>query len=684
MLSAEGAELRKPLKYTQEFELDDFAGSLLLSYGVLSRNVDYVSRIKYEVILDKIKNTDLFAVCAFPSTEKLAPILKQISVDVLSNLFKVGSTGSEYTPGNDYYNTVSYDVLSAAMAASVLTNVPSYVINRISTQNAKVMRTHVKHIGIERVEDASKEVCVSIYNAILSTGSPLCIAVDKDPVYIRITKFIFTHDDQHILRSVLLVPQGDEPEKERNTRLTNYIANICSTCSKLASLRLVHFGIVDQGVVLEGTGGLSLMTSDGGDCVQLSEGTNSLIELMTMAYTFADMVSRGLLDLVNMSASALLVNSLRQLSSPRADMIYMRENTDLLAYMSKLWKEDARTKPDPLPETGPEGSSDCNVVEKIVERIVYRDAPGGSSLGAGDRLQQREDFVSALRRFLIAPTGTMQAMREANQRWRYPSANSVSDFEKEATSSPSSMNSELVVPPTLLRDVEQEVQDGKSIAKLTEEVGEAVTFMLAEGSDEDYALIIFLLNMVSVFEGGGLVNETDVFHMPFYNINPPWKELLNVILRAEDLYFDPGLYDHTGAYGSPTQDWKRTTSDGGPRVNARQAKTEWFFRMEKLQIYLNENLNDPTTVQKRQRAAVSVKKKREEEERNRLEQQDILRKREAMRETIERRSKEDKILFESMGWLWKDPSATVAILEAQTQTYTGEVTERQTQPDGSI
>jgi hypothetical protein len=288
------------------------------------------------------------------------------------------------------------------------------------------------------------------------------------------------------------------------------------------------------------------------------------------------------------------------------------------------------------------------------------------------RKQQRASFVDALRRYFLCPSGP--SVKQAT--WRYPSNNTPEQFAAEAEENPTSTNSVLVNPPTILKEVEDALDNVDDFTKPMETgetykaaVGAAILYMNSKNSDEDVSLIETAIMLTGALEMSTLVTQR-TFADFFYNLSEPWPELLSVILRAEDVYHDTSLYDDPDS--TKEQNWARTTPRGAPRIDYAVAGAKYKGKVERLATYLQDDgprslFKDISTRAARTKVANKVR--------------DALKERKALMEEAAAQqlaamanwavttalNKQDAMLYEKMKWMWKDADA----LETTLQRFMG-------------
>jgi len=292
--------------------------------------------------------------------------------------------------------------------------------------------------------------------------------------------------------------------------------------------------------------------------------------------------------------------------------------------------------------------------------------PTGPTSQDGDvatdlRAVQRANVLHAFRRYMlspIAPEGKL--LPNGVVPWRFP----LNVEDAEALAPYKTALDVLLDPSDVLSTVEAEVDEGPpngtNNEKLAGELLDEVLMMNQPGSDDDIQFLMLVFGRIGALEPklrddpqGKMVTSPEFLNL-FEGMERPWPELRDLILRLEDLYFDPDLY---GA------NWKRGA--GFPSVSASKAKTTWGGRIEKFQTKLTPEKKEDniSTVESRKKIVIKIveqRKKNEEEKRARKEAEAERIKNKALYEARER---EDRLLYEHMRWMWADPEKTMRRLE---------------------
>ena len=286
---------------------------------------------------------------------------------------------------------------------------------------------------------------------------------------------------------------------------------------------------------------------------------------------------------------------------------------------------------------------------------------GDVTTDADLRAAQRANVLHAFRRYMLAPAAPKgKLLPDGVVPWRFP----LDVEDAEALAPYRAALDVLLDPSDVLSTVEAEVDegppDGIDNEKLSVELRNEVLMMNQPGSDDDITFLMLVFGRIQALEAdllydpqGTMVSSPDFLDL-FENMERPWPELRDLILRLEDLYFDAGLY---GA------NWKRGV--GFPSVSASKAKTTWGGRIEKFVTKLTPETkaDDISTVQARKKIVTKIVEQRKKDEEEKREREEAQAEKQRNKALYEAREREDRLLYERMRWMWADPEKTMRRFE---------------------
>ena len=386
-------------------------------------------------------------------------------------------------------------------------------------------------------------------------------------------------------------------------------AKIVRLVSILSAVGLVHLSIAPHSISSNYFGALLLMSYSTDNCAMMLEANTVWTKLVMTCCVVADIL-RGAQDTLNEYKA--LVDDLLRLYSTR----YAKNEVTL--YMeNKLktkWLEDQRI-PDAL--RAPSSSVDEIDEEQQKDEALER-----------KRLVQRSLLLRSLRKAFMYP----------QQRWEYPVVETPEWFQANALLIPKGVHAVVVDPPGLQKELMEEMGGDDKKTNFIDDLIDSAIVMDTPNSQIDFDHLTKVFYFMLLNNEGTLKNN-DAFREVMGKIEPRWDELYELIIRLEDVFFDPELYD--------------------TKEKADAAVDAWQNKLDAINYKLGALGDKTQTLEGRQDLIGSIKKARDAEAESKRQRLLKLEEEAANAAVIAERDAIDSAIYRHMKWMWKDIEATM-------------------------
>lgn len=474
----------------------------------------------------------------------------------------------------------------------------------------------VENIDDDQLDAVAAECTFSFLSSLAGSGCAVLLTGILDN---PLRKFIAVFKPAQVEREV-------EPEE-----IDVLAGKVIRSTSIMAAVGLLHLTLASDYVSSKYFGTALSLRHRSGDCVLMQETGMVWNNFVMQVCILADLVRS--IDMQELKKWKPLVKSTltnRTTTSPRYD------TNNVVSYIDNALKNKWRAD------------------ESIPEQLRRVQAPLEPTLDETDeedisdegrRILQRKEFLMLIRKLILVPKG----------KWKWPLPVTTEPDIIEASKS-SELVAALVDPPNLLEVVSREFEEDVSVIKLYKET--AVYKLLTMDTtyaQQDFELFRRRVVPILFEQRSGEFRTIKGFREIFKEsdeLNMAWPEFYELLIRAEDLFFDVELYSSNESTLSMVKELQEVWD----------SKLNTLGEMLTQAIPENFNLLELNTFEGRKKATKSIKENQEAIEIARQEQ---------LKETAEKAAKDEfrrmnlklgESIYTHMKWMWEDVEATMSKL----------------------